>query len=221
MAGSAATPDPGNAVLVNHMNDKLINLLCCRNRLSTWKKHIYAYKPVSVFISKKAKVTVTKIFLFNKQWDDVRQRKNLMPGSLYIADNAELSVKTFIVNSGCRISVNKNASLIIQTGYLNHEAIIDCSNRIEIGEGVHIAGRVVIRDSNNHTIVCDGYQKSAPIMIGDHVWIGFGATILGGVTIGDGAIVAAGAVVTKDVPPKALVGGVPAKVLRSDIEWKL
>ena len=64
-------------------------------------------------------------------------------------------------------------------------------------------------------------QKSAPIMIGDHVWIGFGATILGGVTIGDGAIVAAGAVVTKDVPPKALVGGVPAKVLRSDIEWKL
>ena len=71
------------------MNEKLMNLLYCRNRLSTWKKHIYAYKPVSVFISKKAKVTVTKVFLFNKQWDDVRQRKNLMPGSLYIADNAE------------------------------------------------------------------------------------------------------------------------------------
>ena len=46
------------------------------------------------------------------------------------------------------------------------------------------------------------------------------ATILKGVTIGDGAIVAAGAVVTKDVPPKTLVGGIPAKVIKEDIEWQ-
>ena len=52
------------------------------------------------------------------------------------------------------------------------------------------------------------------ITVEDDVWIGYGATILSGVTIGQGAIVAAGAVVTKDVPPYAIVGGVPAKVMK-------
>ncbi|GAA1853285.1 acyltransferase [Myceligenerans crystallogenes] len=54
----------------------------------------------------------------------------------------------------------------------------------------------------------------APIEIGDGAWIGAGATILGGVTVGAGAVVAAGAVVTADVPENALVGGVPARLIR-------
>lgn len=56
------------------------------------------------------------------------------------------------------------------------------------------------------------------VVIGNDVWIGFRATILSGVTIGDGAVVAAGAVVTKDVPPYAVVGGVPAKVIKYRFE---
>jgi acetyltransferase-like isoleucine patch superfamily enzyme len=52
------------------------------------------------------------------------------------------------------------------------------------------------------------------VVIGNDVWIGYGATLMAGVTVGDGAIVAAGAVVTKDVPPYAIVGGVPAKVIK-------
>lgn len=58
------------------------------------------------------------------------------------------------------------------------------------------------------------YDCSRPVKIGNDVWIGRGAFVKGGVTIGDGAVVAAHAVVTKDVPPYAIVGGVPAKVLR-------
>ncbi len=54
----------------------------------------------------------------------------------------------------------------------------------------------------------------APSKIGNDVWVGSNSTILGGVTVGDGAVVAAGAVVTKDVPPYAVVGGVPAKVIK-------
>ncbi|MBE6903292.1 MAG: CatB-related O-acetyltransferase [Ruminococcaceae bacterium] len=57
-------------------------------------------------------------------------------------------------------------------------------------------------------------KRKINIIIGNDVWIGYRATIMGGVKIGDGAIVAAGAVVTNDVPPYAVVGGVPAKVIK-------
>lgn len=59
------------------------------------------------------------------------------------------------------------------------------------------------------------------IVVDDDVWIGFGATILSGVHVGQGAIIAAGAVVTKDVPPYAIVGGVPAKIIRYRFEPEL
>ena len=55
----------------------------------------------------------------------------------------------------------------------------------------------------------------APVKIGNNVWIGAHATILAGVTIGDNAVVAAGAVVTKDVPVNVVVGGVPAKIIKT------
>lgn len=59
-----------------------------------------------------------------------------------------------------------------------------------------------------------GKGSFPPITIGDGTWIGAGSTILGGVTIGSSSVVAAGSVVTKDVPPNTLVGGVPAKLIR-------
>lgn len=57
-------------------------------------------------------------------------------------------------------------------------------------------------------------KPSCPVVIGNDVWVGYGAKILQGVKIGDGAIVAAGAVVTKDIPPYAIVGGIPARIMR-------
>jgi acetyltransferase-like isoleucine patch superfamily enzyme len=69
-------------------------------------------------------------------------------------------------------------------------------------------------DDPNIPIVDQGYVTS-PIRIGRDCWIGCNAVILKGVSIGDGAVIAAGAVVTKDVPPRCLAGGVPARIIRS------
>ncbi|GAB7027938.1 CatB-related O-acetyltransferase [Geotalea toluenoxydans] len=69
-------------------------------------------------------------------------------------------------------------------------------------------------------VLCDRdyFDEFAPVAIGNDVWIGARAIILDGVTIGDGAIIAAGSLVTKDVPPYAIVGGVPAKVIKFRFE---
>ena len=84
-----------------------------------------------------------------------------------------------------------------------------------IGDGTLIGHSVVIA-TLNHGFAPDDRQNlyHSPIHIGKGVWIGAHATILAGVTIGDHAIVAAGAVVNKDVPARAIVGGVPAKVIK-------
>lgn len=87
---------------------------------------------------------------------------------------------------------------------------------IYIGDDVLIGHNVVIA-TLNHVMDPDrrGDITAAPVRIGCKVWVGANATILPGVTIGDGAIIAAGAVVSKDVAPRTVVGGVPARLLRT------
>jgi acetyltransferase-like isoleucine patch superfamily enzyme len=86
---------------------------------------------------------------------------------------------------------------------------------LTIGDDVLIGHNVVIA-TLNHAFSPEhrGDLEPQPVRIGNQVWVGANATILPGVTIGDGAIVAAGAVVTKDVAPRTVVGGVPAKVIK-------
>lgn len=98
---------------------------------------------------------------------------------------------------------------------------IHAAERVTIGSGTLIAWDVVILDHDYHAVVgADGIAGGpAPVTIGANVWIGCRAIVLKGVTIGDGAVVAAGAVVTGDVPAGALVAGNPARVLRESVTW--
>lgn len=103
---------------------------------------------------------------------------------------------------------------------------------IEIGDYVIISNNVTIYDNNNHPTdpqkrkeMCKSgfyselwdwkYSGCAPVKIGNNVWIGEKATVLKGVTIGEGSIVASHSVVTKDVPPYSVVAGNPAKVVKT------
>ena len=134
--------------------------------------------------------------------------------------NAVLTVNgSFGVNAGSYIRVIAGGRLILDGGFINEGTQITCASTIRIGKGCAIARDVVIRDFDAHTLEVPGYEISRPITLGEHVWIGNRAIILKGVTIGDGAVIAAGAVVTKDVPPRCIAAGVPAKVIKRDVGW--
>lgn len=136
-------------------------------------------------------------------------------------ENSLLQVNgSFSVYYGGDIILFKNAKLNLGSGFFNSNIKIRCTKEISIGNGVVISHDVTIMDSDTHEIIADTYEKTLPVHIGNHVWIGTRATILKGVSIGDGAIVAAGAVVTKDVEPYSIVAGVPAELIRQDVHWK-
>lgn len=92
---------------------------------------------------------------------------------------------------------------------------------LSVGDSVLFAPRVAIVGRNDHQVDLPGVLiwdsprgECERVVIGNDCWIGYGAIVLSGVKIGDGAVIAAGSVVTKDVPPRAIVAGVPAVVLR-------
>jgi len=138
---------------------------------------------------------------------------------LKLMRGARLSVAgRFVIYSGASVAVSPNATLQLGSGYISNDVTLHCFRSITIGHKVAISKGVTILDSDSHSI--NGGECSAPIVIGDGVWIGMNVTILKGVCIGDGAIVAAGAVVTKNVSAGVLVAGVPARVIKTKVKWQ-
>lgn len=123
----------------------------------------------------------------------------------YIGDNVRIYGKIgrycSIADNVTVVNGNHPTSRFVST----HPAFYSDTN----GVGLHFGDKVKFSEFS----YADKHNKMA-VVIGNDVWIGYGAILLAGVTVGDGAIIAAGAVVTKDVPPYAIVGGVPAKVIR-------
>ncbi len=115
----------------------------------------------------------------------------------------------FYTDCGKNIHIGKNV-------FINMGCKFQDQGGIFIEDGALIGHNVVLATLNHAASPKDrGSMIPAPIRIGKNVWVGANAVILPGVTIGDGAIVAAGAVVNRDVPENTVVGGVPAKVIRT------
>jgi len=151
------------------------------------------------------------------------------------SDKNDIVIGDHAMISGTLVSENHGKINLGTYVYLRENSTIGAVNSITIGDYTSIADFVVILDNNNHPIHPEDrkikssspkgsdYRKwrhsdSAPIVIGQNVWIGSFARICKGVTIGDNSIVAANAVVTKDVPANAIVAGNPAKVVKTDID---
>jgi len=141
-------------------------------------------------------------------------------GIIHIGSNVRIGnrVAWFLMNhfqEDPKLVVGDNTSLNYQIG-------ISIARSVKIGNNCLIAGETVIFDNDSHnTYFADDRRMKpddvAPVVIEDNVWIGMRSMIMKGVTIGRGAVVAAGSVVTKDVLPLTLVGGNPARLIKSVI----
>lgn len=207
---------------------KLIRLNTRTNTKSSFKEGNVIYTmPSAVFdVHPSAKIDLGMPIVFGN--NPVRGMKlptclRMTANTTFRTHNGPLTrygVGPYSLCYGAYIEIVNGGTLTIGQGASNVNLTIMCAKEITIGNGVRIGRNVSIRDYNGaHVIVNDSYVNHAPVHIEDHVWLCSGCTIMPGVTIGEGSVVATNAVVTKSVPPRSLVAGVPAKVIKSDIEW--
>lgn len=147
-------------------------------------------------------------------YDDADQVRSLFSELIgQPVDHGFLLIPPFYSTGGPDMRVGRNV-------FINQNCTFYDLGGLDIGDDVMIGPNVSITTSGHP--LAPSQRRAAvvakPIVIGRNVWIGAGATIIGGVTIGENAVIAAGSVVTKDVPADTLVGGNPAKVIRSIAE---
>lgn len=154
--------------------------------------------------------------------DNFRARN---PGYLFLGRGAEVHVgNNVLLERKVRFSVADNARIFIgDDTYVSDYTHLLAVKEIRIGKGCSISWNVLFMDTSSHPLGVSGEvptTRIGPIIVQDHVWIGCRAVILKGVTIGEGAIIANNAIVTKDVPPRTMVAGNPARVIREDVIWE-
>jgi acetyltransferase-like isoleucine patch superfamily enzyme len=173
-------------------------------------------------------------------WLKLRYRRRLVtdglcfvgPGvQLEIARNARLVLGRWSwVGHGCKIRIHEGEVRIGAKTVLGQECTISAYQRVAVGHECVIADRVMLIDFDHGVVEVErpirlqGIYKR-DVQVGNNCWIGYGACILRGVTIGDNAIIGTSAVVTKSLPDNAVAAGVPARVIRMreaprTLRWK-
>lgn len=167
-------------------------------------------------INKSSKIVLRDNLILNGN----RYGKNGRTSVLRMDEGSVLESNGFTFMYGADIILFKGSHLSLgKHSFINSDCKIRCHNDIVIGENCAISHDFTIMDSDAHEL--NGERNTKPIHIGNHVWIGTRVTILSGVNVGNGAVIAAGALVTKDVPAGALVGGIPAKIIKEKVEWQI
>ena len=188
---------------MNKFIELLYKVLKTIKRKYTTIIFIIKYYP---FIKLGHKVYIEERVKVNQFWINNKAMKIVLNDFSYIKNDV-------IIQGSGKLILGKKS-------YISSYSTIGANELIHIKENVMIADNVTIRDTDhNHDKIdiamIDQGITTAPVTIENNVWIGHGVTITKGVTIGKGAIIAAGAVVNKDVPAFTIVGGVPAKIIKS------
>ena len=144
------------------------------------------------------------------QYDKFEDRKSLIKQILGKVGNKYFIEQPFICDYGYNIDIGENF-------YSNHNlTILDCA-KVVFGDNVLIGPNCSFYTAE-HPLDAEtrnkGLESAHQIIIGNNVWIGGGVNILSGITVGNNVVIAAGAVITKDVPNNVVVAGVPAKIIK-------
>src|ERR1700750_2951561 len=150
---------------------------------------------------------------------------------LKIEPRGEIRFGRFVwIGDGTKIRCHEGVVEIDEKTVMGQECTISAYQRVRIGEQCVIADRAMFIDFDHGVVEVErpirlqGIYKR-DVEVGSNVWIGYGACILRGVSIGDNSVIGTNAVVTKDVPAGAIVGGVPARIIRmreapQELRWK-
>ena len=171
-------------------------------------------------INKKAKVELGGPLVFG---DSVFKKSKLETRIKMLAGAKLITHGPYGFGYGSDIEIFEHAVLISKGGpRTNMGTTIICQSKIVIGAEVAIGRNVTIRDNNGgHQISVNGYHDSRPILIGEHVWLCSGCTIMAGVKIGDGTIISANTFVNRSFPARCVVSSEPARITNHNIYWKM
>ena len=172
--------------------------------------HIAAGSPAHEFMHKAADEARKTTALINGAYHTDEELRALMSRLVgYRVDDGFRLFPPVYTDFGKNIKIGKDV-------FVNSGCCFQDQGGVTLGDGCLVGHNVVFATlDHDKRPGRRGDMTAAPIVVGKDVWIGAHATILKGVTIGDGAIVAAGAVVTRDVPPNTIAAGVPARVVKT------
>lgn len=132
-------------------------------------------------------------------------------GQITLGNNCRVHIGAKLYNEG-EINIGNNT-------YINPGSLIIIKNKLTIGSGCAISWGVTIMDDDLHSITNKSEDKGE-IIISDNVWVGADCKVLKNVCIGEGAVIAAGSIVTKNIPANCLAAGIPARMIKEDIKWE-
>ena len=160
-------------------------------------------------MSRNIKYVLDKLDLFSLHFRIIRNR------IVFRSRGAKLG-KRVLIYGPVYVSGSLSNLKIGDGSRIGHWVTLNLSDKITIGRNTHVSGGVMIHTSSLYVSEVPRMRHyTQQVVIGDNVWVASNAIILPGTKIGDNSVVAAGSVVTRDVPPNTLVGGVPAKIIKN------
>ena len=210
------------------MNNRLLYILAKRyQRLNNRFK-----KPVSgknnKIVNKGVMLNVKYDIIGNNNVVEVMQGAVLSDMTIYMrGNNHKFKVGAYSSYSGgivwfedndCQIEIGDKTRIASA-----HLAVTEPNRKIVIGEDCMFSSLIELRTGDSHSIIDNDTKKrinyAQDIIVGNHVWIGKHSIILKGVTIGNNSIVGTRSLVTKSVPNNSIVAGIPAKILKDNVDW--